>query len=237
MIDSELIKRYYPDDSKNGTVIFYNWIRSFIQPTFDILNMGAGLTTDNKIRSLKGEVIKVVGVDVNSEIMKNEDLDEAIVITNNKLPFADNTFNLVWSDYVLEHIDDPGTFLQEIYRVLKPRASFFFRTPNKHHYVSLMARMTPDWFHKRIANKVRGLSNEAHELYPTFHKLNSRNSITTYARLAGFRYIDLRLIEAEPSYLMFHSIPFLLGVFYERIVNSSNRLSNLRANIFGRLEK
>ncbi|MCK5345468.1 MAG: class I SAM-dependent methyltransferase [Candidatus Heimdallarchaeota archaeon] len=237
MISSKLFERYYPDNFRDGTHLFYNWLRSCIQTDFAVINIGAGQSSDNKIKSLRGEVRKVVGVDIDQEVMNNTDLDEAIVIKNNRLPFSDNTFNLAWSDSVLEHIEKPEIFLKEICRVLKPKASFFFRTPNKFHYVSLIANVTPHWFHKLIANKVRGLSNEAHEPYPTYHRLNSKKTITKHSRSAGFREIDLRYVEAEPSYLVFHAVPFLFGVLYERIVNGTDRFSGIRANFFGRLEK
>jgi len=237
MINSKLFERYYPDNFRSGTLLFYNWLRSYIQPDFVVLNIGAGESSDNKIRSLKGEVKKVFGADIDRAVLSNEDLDEAVVIKNDILPFPDKMFDLVWADYVLEHIEKPGIFLREIYRVLKPKGSFFFRTPNKYHYVSLFGRMTPYWFHKLIANSARGLSDEAHSPYPTCHRLNSRKCITRYSRFAGFRDMEMRFIEAEPSYLMFHCTAFLAGVLYERMVNSTEMLSAIRANIVGRLQK
>lgn len=41
------------------------------------------------------------------------------------LPFADNTFDGVWSVWVLEHIDDPERMLSEMRRVVKPGGSIF----------------------------------------------------------------------------------------------------------------
>ena len=237
MISKTLLKKYYPDDSRDGTLIFYKWLRSFIQPHFTTINVGAGMSSDNKIRSLKGEVDKVYGVDIDREVLNNNDLDEAIVISGSKLPFPDNTFDLAWSDYVLEHIEDPEIFMKEIFRILKPGASFFFRTPNKNHYVSLIARMTPHWFHELAANRARGLTDKAHDPYQTYHRLNSQNDISKYSDMTGFRTKELRHVEAEPSYLMFNAVPFLIGVLYERTVNSSDSFSCLRSNIFGRLEK
>lgn len=237
MIDSTVFKRYYPDDSHDGTLLFYNWLRSFIRPQFVVLNLGAGHSVDDKTRSLKGEVRKVIGVDIDQDVVNNADLDESIVIKNNILPFPDNTFDLIWSDYVLEHIEKPDIFIKEVYRVLKPKASFFFRTPNNYHYVSLIARLTPEWFHKLIANRARGLSSKAPEPYSTFHRLNSNRNITKHSNSAGFREIELRYVEAEPSYLVFHTIPFLFGVLYERTVNKYDRCCSIRSTIFGRLEK
>jgi len=48
--------KYYPDQSRNGTLIFYDWIRQHVRPHHIVLNVGAGPTADSKIRSLRGEV-------------------------------------------------------------------------------------------------------------------------------------------------------------------------------------
>jgi len=45
--------KYYPDQSRNGTLIFYDWIRQHVRPHHIVLNVGAGPTADSKIRSLE----------------------------------------------------------------------------------------------------------------------------------------------------------------------------------------
>jgi SAM-dependent methyltransferase len=208
-----------------------------MRPEFRVLNVGAGTTYDDSLWSLRGEVQKVSGVDINDAVLHNDDLDEAFVIKDDRLPFDRDTFDLAWSDYVFEHVEKPSVFLSEIHRVLKPDSSFFFRTPNKYHYVSLIARLTPQWFHNLVANWARGLPPGLPDPYPTFHRLNSRREITKQSLASGFREIELNYFETDPSYLKFHSIPFLIGVLYERTVNRFDALSFMRANIFGRLQK
>ncbi len=238
MISSQLFKKYYPDDSLNGTLIFYDWLRSLIRQEFVVLNVGAGPTSGNNTKSLKGEVQKVVGADIDPVVLDNKDMDESFLIENDTLPFPNNTFDMAWADYVLEHIETPVVFLSEVYRVLKPGASFFFRTPNRYHYVSLIGQMTPHVFHMFVANKVVGnLSGATHKPFPTYYRLNSKKGVIKHSKSAGFQLIELRFIEAEPSYLMVHPIPFLVGVMYERTVNRFEGLSGIRANIFGRLGK
>lgn len=41
------------------------------------------------------------------------------------LPFADNSFDGIWSIWVLEHLDEPEQMLQEMARVLKPGGGLF----------------------------------------------------------------------------------------------------------------
>ena len=229
--------KYYPDNSKDGTLFFYDWIRRYISDHFIVLNLGAGPTSDRKVRSLRGEVKQVIGIDIDSEVLRNQDLDQAFVVKNNQLPFENNSFDLAWADYVMEHVEDPASFLKEVHRVLKPGASFFFRTPNIFHYVPLVSWMTPHWFHKLIANRSRNLAADAHEPYPTCYLFNSRRRVEDGAQRASFSQVELKFIEAEPSYLMFHPTAFKLGVAYERVVNRYEKLYFLRSNIFGRLQK
>ena len=180
---------------------------------------------------------RVIGVDIDPIVMSNTDLDAAHVTDGVTQPFMNDFFDLAYADFVLEHVEHPSAFLSEIHRVLKPRAPFFFRTPNLWHYVALISASTPHWVHRLVANPARGMTKDAHEPWPTFYRLNSKRVVKRTAREAGFSRCELRLVEAEPSYLMFNNLAFLVGVAYERLVNGHNALSGFRANIFGKLVK
>lgn len=235
MVSERLFQRFYPGDLRDGSKAFYGWLRESLRPEMRVLNLGAGPATGSAVRAIRGEVAAVVGADPDPVVLRNDELDEARVIEGERLPFPDGAFDLVYADYVLEHVERPAPFLAETRRVLKPGGSFFFRTPNRRHYVALISRCTPHWFHLLVANRARGLPADAHDPWLTHYRLNSVRAIEAAGRAAGFRMFEFRLFEPEPSYLMFHPIAFLLGVGYERAVNSTRLLSGLRANIFGRL--
>lgn len=234
---NHLLRFFYPGEKWDGTAAFYRWVRQDLGPSTALLNLGAGPATGSPVRSFRGEVARVVGADIDGAVLENDELDEAHVTDGTSLPFPDESFDVVLSDYVLEHVEHPMAFLREVRRVLKPRGCFLFRTPNRLHYVSLVAQATPHWFHELVANRVRGLPSDAHEPWPTYHRLNTCRAIRTAARRAGFSRSDFRMVEFEPSYLVFHAVPFAFGVAYERVVNSTNLFAPLRANIFGRLER
>ena len=232
-----LKKKYYPNDAKNGTLSFYDWLRRCAPPNAVVLNIGAGCTAKSQAGSLRGRVKRVVGIDLGAEVATNSDLDCALIADGMKIPFKTSAFDLVWADYVLEHIERPLPFLREVARVLKPGASFFFRTPNKYHYVSWVSRWTPFRFHQWISPYLQGVRPEEDERHPTFYRLNTKREILRVTSPAGFRCAEIRLIEPEPAYLAFHPSAFLVGVAYERAVNRCSILGSLRANILGRLEK
>jgi len=236
MRSERLRKYFYPDDSRDAAIAFYTWVRRYTGQQTVLLNLGAGPPdTRDPIRVFKGEVKRVVGADVDPDVMRNPELDEAHIINGDRLPFADKTFDIVLSDWVLEHIEKPPAFLQEVRRVLKEGGSFFFRTPNKYHYVGLIARSTPDWFHKLVANRARGYAAGEHEPWPTYYRLNSRSGVESEGYNAGFESIEVRMWEYEPGYLVFNSLPFVIGVAYERLVNRFDKFAGLRACILGRM--
>ena len=76
---------------------------------------------------------------------------------------------------VIEHLPDPETAFHEFARVLKPGAIAVLQTPNKYDYVSLIARLTPIWFHRRVLSQL--LDRKEEDTFPTFFNGNSRKKI------------------------------------------------------------
>lgn len=57
---------------------------------------------------------------------------QTIAAIGEKLPFADSSFDVVLSDNVIDHAENPIAILKDIARVLKPSGLFYF-TVNVHH--------------------------------------------------------------------------------------------------------
>lgn len=238
MISDDLYNRYYADPKYDGTTAFYDYIRDCLPPASEVLNFGAGPATKNPKRILKSDMNRIVGADIDPIVLENEELDEAVVVdSGGRLPFENNRFDLVYSDFVLEHVEFPERFCAEVFRVLKPGGAFLFRTPNINHYVALGSKVLPHRLHKAFANNMRGLGEDAHEPWPTFYRMNSKRCLSKIAKTCGFSGHEFRMFEAEPSYLLFHPVPFYFGLGYERLVNATEALSGLRACIFGKFTK
>jgi ubiquinone/menaquinone biosynthesis C-methylase UbiE len=70
-------------------------------------------------------------------------LDRIVIAEGEALPFADASFDIVYSSNVIEHCKDPGKVLSEAIRVLKPGGILHFEMPNfasyfEGHYFVLM---------------------------------------------------------------------------------------------------
>jgi SAM-dependent methyltransferase len=132
---------------------------------------------------------------------------------------------MIISDNVWEHVSNPTEFLSEAKRVLKKGGLYFAKTPNKYHYMTLIAMNTPHWFHE-FYNSLRGRSHE--DTFPTHYKLNSRFDIDKWAEKVGFEVTFFETYEGRPEYLKISSILYLFGVIYERVVNWSKFFEKFR---------
>lgn len=70
-----------------------------------------------------------------------------------RLPMPDNTYDLIFANYVLEHVPGIADAAREITRVLKPGGLFVASVPNPQAPEFRVARHTPTWFHRLIKGK------------------------------------------------------------------------------------
>lgn len=67
-------------------------------------------------------------------------------IDTTDFPFKDKYFDAVFAGEIIEHLFDPDHFLDEVYRVLKPRGIFVLSTPNLaaiHNRIALLLGYEP----------------------------------------------------------------------------------------------
>jgi len=229
-----LDNRFYGKYQDNwDDYIFREKILEYIEPHHTVLDLGAGAGI---IRAMdfKGHADKLCGVDLDPRVLDNPFLDQKKISNANEIPYPDEHFDLVFSDNVLEHLDEPLLVFKEVYRVLKPDGLFLFKTPNRYHYVPLVASLTPHKFHQFI-NKLRGRKSE--DTFPTFYKANSIGQIKKIIKLSPFQVEFLKTFEGRPEYLRGFWLSYILGIIYERLVNSTDLLRNFRVILIGALKK
>jgi SAM-dependent methyltransferase len=140
----------------------------------------------------------------------------------------------VFCDNVLEHLDHPEVVFREVARVLVPGGSFLAKTPNRNHYMPLVAQATPHAFHQ-FYNRLRG--RESVDTFPTLYRANTREAIERLSREAGLRVASVDFIEGRPEYLRLTPPTYLAGWAYEKIVNSSPLFERFRIVMVVHLRK
>ena len=228
-----LFEKYYfsKPGYTGGTKPFHDICISKIRHGSEILEIGAG--PSNPTTETLSRIGSVTGVDVDSEVLKNISCARTEVFDGSRLPFPNESFDACVSNWVLEHLADPDIHFREVARVLRPNGVYCFRTPNLFHYVTLGSRLTPHSLHLILANRLRGLTAEAHDPYSTFYRANTQRHLKSLIQKAGLETSLLQLMEPEPSYGRIHATLFYPMMMYERIVNSTSKLENLRIIIIG----
>jgi SAM-dependent methyltransferase len=227
-------RRFYPEFEQNwDDRLFRSRILRELKKEDTILDLGAGagIVPQMNFRGLAG---RVCGVDLDPRVTQNPFLDEGVRTAGENLPYPDETFELVFSDNVLEHLQTPERIFNEVSRVLKPGGRFLVKTPNRSHYVPLIARLTPLGLHKYV-NQLRGRKTE--DTFPTCYKVNTPQDVARYATLAGLRLEEAQLVEGRPEYLRLSAPTYLAGVAYERLVNRAASLAKYRVLLIAVMSK
>lgn len=141
----EYLKRGYPEakfggfSDVDGTVAFYSRVSALLTPAMSLVDFGCGrgaqvedtVVYRRHLRTFRGRVRRVVGVDVDAVGINNPTIDEfRLLAPGGMWPIDSSSVDLVFSDCVMEHLPDPDLFFSEAVRVLRKGGYLCLRTPN-----------------------------------------------------------------------------------------------------------
>jgi SAM-dependent methyltransferase len=154
-----------------------------------VLEAGCGRTS--RLRSHRDRIERLVGVDLDEPGGRtNEFVDEFVVADLcGALPFADETFDVVYSNFVVEHLERPPAAFAEWHRVLRPGGSVVVVTSNRSNPLMAGARALPQGL--RTALKGRGPGAEARDVFPARYRANTPAALTGQLARAGFEPVQV----------------------------------------------
>jgi len=177
--------------------------------------LDAGCGKKSLVAQYSDRVKLSVGMDVVLEaIKKNETRRDYVLGDASRLPFAENTFDIVASQWMVEHIPNPEIVAAEVYRVLKPGGSLVVATNSFYHPMMLFSWVFParmrDWLKKVLLP-----SFIEEDTFPTYYRFNGLGRIHKTMTAAGF----------EKRFAAYTGCPFFLfsrtllklSEIYERI--------------------
>jgi len=223
----ELRRLFYPPTFLGMFDRFQEVINGYVPAGSVLLDAGCGRGRTFLYRSRLPSV-RVVGLDMSPYARDNPNVDSQVRGNLDALPFADASFDAVLSTHVAEHLAHPEAAFGEMARVLRPGGRLLLLTPNRRHYVPLLARLLPPGLHVAV-NRRRGLGE--HDVFPTFYRANTAADLHRLAAGTGLCLERLVAFETEPEYLAFHPLAYAAGVLYERLVNRYRALAPLRVNL------
>jgi SAM-dependent methyltransferase len=230
----ELDQRLYPGlDGHWDDLLLREAVLDELRPQHRLLDLGAGAGIVAAM-NFRGRCATVAGVDPDPRVLLNPHLDEPRIGSGEELPWPAASFHLVVADNVLEHLAEPAAVLAEVRRVLRPGGLFLAKTPNRWHYMPLIARLTPTWFHRWV-NRLRGRAEI--DTFPTRYRANDARSLRALAAATGLVLEQVGYHEMRPEYLRMHPWLYRIGWLWERCVNRYALLRPLRIVLVVRLRR
>ena len=208
----------------DGTVAFYNRVNSLIDISFLVLDVGCGrgeykddtVFFRKNLKILRGKGSKVIGIDIDENAKNNPFIDEFKLICGNYWPVDDNSIDLIVCDNVLEHIEEPDKFFNEIRRVLKNNGFICIRTTNLWNYIALLATIIPNKYHHIVTSFAQDDRKNV-DVFPTLYRCNTIGKLKRIMKKNFFECVVYGY-EAEPSYHSFSNIAYFLGVLHQRFI-------------------
>jgi SAM-dependent methyltransferase len=189
--------------TRHGPEMFLENVRRILPQTGKVLDFGAGrgkYTGKGSMETLidfRAPGREVTGFDVDEAVRQNPFLDRCAVGDGaSALPFADDTFDVIVSLAVFEHIADAGRTARELARVLKPGGWVCAVTPHEWSYVAVGSRLVPNRMHKAVLANLK-IRRGGTDVFPTHYRMNT---LAALARLFPDFDDHSYLYSGTPSY-------------------------------------
>lgn len=176
----------------------------------------------------------VVGLDFDHSSLKRHRSIQLRVRGNiRQLPFANEEFDLVSANMVVEHLEHPEAQFKEIQRILKPGGQFLLHTPNFLGYQTILARLFPEWLKRRIIFLLEG--RKAEDVFKTYYRANTERRITHIASATGFQIVRIRKIVTSAEFALILPLA-IVELLWIRILMMPP-FGSLRSNLIAVLRK
>ena len=149
------------------------------------LDAGCGRTT--RLRDYRDRITRLVGVDTDEAAgRENPFLDEFVPADlDESLPFDEDSFDLVYANFVVEHLKRPERSFAEWRRVLRPGGRLVLLTSNRASPLMAAADRLPQ--RARLVIKRRGAGAAERDVYPTLYLANTPQRLAAVVGRGGVR--------------------------------------------------
>jgi len=227
----ELFDAWYPN-YRNAGQLYQDLVSDYIEKHSRALDLGCGQSTlaDRQIVSAQF----TAGIDTSfSDLKANRAVGFPISGMAEAVPFARNSFDVVLSQWVMEHLPRPDLVFTEVARILKPGGTFIVFTTNIYNYIPLTSRLVPSQIQSKLLRTLLG--RPQHETFPTHYRANSRQALAKLAEKGGL-VMESCTYSGNPFYLTFSRLLFLGALLFERVTDFPP-LQKLKLYILGVFRK
>jgi ubiquinone/menaquinone biosynthesis C-methylase UbiE len=223
-----------------GSQDIYEYIlKDLVKPNLSWLDIGCGHQILAEWRAdAEKELIPTGGITVGLDydlpsLMNHRSISLRVRGDIVKLPFRDSSFDLVTANMVVEHLENPAEQFAEVARILKPGGTFLFHTPNARGYFSLLRRLVPNSFARRLASLLDG--RDVADVFPVQYKANTTTRIEDLAQEAQLDVSKTKMVVSEAVTQVLPPLAFFELLYIRALMTEP--LRPYRTNIIALLTK
>lgn len=169
-----------------------------LPPDARVLDAGCGRRS--RLADHRERIGELVGVDIDAEACAaNASMDRVVVADLcGPLPFPDGSFDLVYTNFVVEHLSAPADAFAEWRRVLKPDGALILLTSNLANPALAIGHLIPRSARLRLKRSGAGVADE--DVVPTRYRANTPRRLDTLLVRAGFRPVVVQHVATLHRY-------------------------------------
>ncbi len=190
--------------------------------------LDAGCGTGYTAYSLSSIARVIVGIDFKekriNEAKEKYQADNLYFMEANieKIPFPDSFFDIVYSCWVLEHLEHPEQFLKEVHRVLKPDGILLLLVPNVKNLSGILVKYTPFALQKKMESLLMKITIDKVSQDPCYYRANSVHLIDKLTK----KIFNRRYLERLDAPIYYRHSRLLFSLWLIRSQLSRNPLLN-----------
>jgi SAM-dependent methyltransferase len=192
-------------------------VRAYVTPDSRVLDLGCG--RGGVVELFWRDVKLAAGIDPDPPSLTGHRAAGMPILRGigERLPFAEASFDLVVSVWVLEHLREPQRVFDEVGRVLRPGGHFVFLTPNLRNPLLMLNRVGKalPLVQTRLVSRFYG-RREA-DTFPVQYRANTVGALRALAAASGLEVAELRVVP-DPTYLAVNGLMFTTSVMAERLM-------------------
>jgi len=218
----------------------WNSIKRNIKPSASFLDVGCGTGYSMK-RAIEELGCTTVGIDpqpmvagVKIDVVESHKF-KIIKGVGENLPFQNETFDVVFSSHVLEHVENPVKVLQEVNRVLKKDGTLIMGVPTATlAWIGLSSHLLFT-SHIRIARYIAGMFTSVrktkfkHIFIPYSH---SNENQTVLSDIRNYKIIRWRILIEKEFQINEEVLPLLYGFAEFKSPFNMKKYSKISSSVF-----
>ena len=159
----------------------------------DVTVLDAGCGRKSALIPFRARIDRLIGVDLHTPDPPLPHLDEfaAVDLCARDASIPDATFDVILSNFTLEHFADPPTALANLHRWLRPGGRLVVTTVNRRHPFVRAYLGLPDRPRRRLQPFLKASAADAHPLVGT---CNDPTTIRAALATAGFEGVELETV-------------------------------------------